>query len=135
MVTGEIVQQAVLVYSLLIFGVLGQATTPFKVDVDVISSNTVRLSWEGDGGLGGDVKATRFRVFCCSQSGVEPIEASTYEHSLEVDHFVPGNEYSCEVHPIFEGIAEGLAVSAAQPGRSNKFTMTEAEKPEGKYTE
>ncbi len=99
------------------------AQPPFKVDVEVLSPTTARLSWGGDPTDGNE--AVRHRILCTAQPDGPSLEAAASGQTVDIDTFLPGREYICEVHPIWDEIVEGMEVIAANPGVSNKFLMPE----------
>ncbi|VDM33062.1 unnamed protein product [Hydatigera taeniaeformis] len=93
----------------------------FEVTTDIISPTRVRLSWESESEVEG-TKASRFRVLC-SSSDRAPIEAIVTTTTVELDTFKPGVEYTCEVHPVWDSLFNGLEVISANPGISQPFVM------------
>ncbi|EUB57928.1 hypothetical protein EGR_07198 [Echinococcus granulosus] len=93
----------------------------FQIKTEIISPTRVRLSWEGVGEVEGG-RASRFRVLC-SSPGSAPVEAVTTAKRIEMDTFTPGAEYTCEVHPVWDNLFEGIEVISANPGTSQPFVM------------
>ncbi|CDI96939.1 Fibronectin type III [Echinococcus multilocularis] len=93
----------------------------FQIKTEIISPTRVRLSWEGAGEVEGS-RASRFRVLC-SSPGSAPVEAVTTAKMIEMDTFTPGAEYTCEVHPVWDNLFEGIEVISANPGTSQPFVM------------
>ena len=96
-------------------------TEGFDVKTEVISPTGVRISWHGVGDENG-VPASRFRVFCSSPDG-PPIEAISTEKFVEIKTFTSGLTYTCEVHPVWDNLVEGMQVLSASPAISEPFTV------------
>lgn len=93
----------------------------FQITTEIISPTRVRLSWESGSEVEGN-KASRFRVLCSSPDSA-PIEAIATTTVVEMDTFTPGVEYTCEVHPVWDDLFEGMEVISANPGISQPFVM------------
>ncbi|VDK34550.1 unnamed protein product [Taenia asiatica] len=93
----------------------------FQITTEVISPTRVRLSWESGSEVEG-TKASRFRILCSSPDSA-PVEAIATTTMVEMDTFTPGMEYTCEVHPVWDNLFEGIEVTSANPGISQPFVM------------
>ncbi|KAL5105343.1 hypothetical protein TcWFU_000827 [Taenia crassiceps] len=93
----------------------------FQITTEIISPTRVRLSWKSESEVEGN-KASRFRVFCSSPNSA-PVEAIVTTTMVEMDTFTPGVEYTCEVHPVWDNLFEGIEVISADPGISQPFVM------------
>lgn len=97
-------------------------TEAFDVNTEVLSPTRARISWFGIGDEEG-VSASRYRVLCTSPDS-HAVEAITKEQSVEIDTFTPGRTYTCEVHPVWYNLVEGMEVLSANPAISEPFEMT-----------
>ncbi|KAL5960735.1 hypothetical protein TSMEX_011541 [Taenia solium] len=102
----------------------------FQITTEVISPTRVRLSWESGSEVEG-TKASRFRILCSSPDSA-PVEAIATTTMVEMDTFTPGMEYTCEVHPVWDNLFEGIEVTSANPGISQPFVMNFKEQTDSK---
>ncbi|KAM7542623.1 hypothetical protein Aperf_G00000002806 [Anoplocephala perfoliata] len=98
-----------------------QLDDPFAVKTEVIGPDRVRLTWENMTEKDGNVPA-RYRVFCTAPDSA-PVEAVTTEKTIEMDTFKQGLTYTCEVHPIYDDLVEGMDAISAIPLTSAPFVM------------
>lgn len=125
---------AVLSLCILVFCVISEDT--FVVKTDLIGQDRVKLTWEDIPDKDGNSPA-RYRVLCTAPDS-PAVEAVAQEKMVELNTFKEGQTYTCEVHPIFDDLVEGMEVISANPGTSAPFTIAlqpvnpASEEPSGK---
>ncbi|KAM3181425.1 hypothetical protein ACTXT7_014412 [Hymenolepis weldensis] len=93
----------------------------FVVKTDLIGQDRVKLTWEDIPDKDGNSPA-RYRVLCTAPDS-PAVEAVAHEKMVELSTFKEGLTYTCEVHPIFDDLVEGMEVISANPGTSAPFTI------------
>lgn len=98
-----------------------ESEEPFAVQTKVIGPGQVRLSWEDMIDKDGNVPV-KYRVLCTARDS-STVEAVSTGKTIEMDTFKEGLTYSCEVHPIYDDLVEGMEVVSANPGTSAPFEL------------